>query len=806
MKKQTHNLLISVLFFLAAFCFWYTTAASSLAAKRAGFTLHSHSITVGDVTKYQITGLEKKQSVQFFCSNTNLATIQKKTGKLTAKRAGMVTISAKIYNKKGKKINTLKTKLTILEKTILPNASFKVNGSINPWNFQIQLSCSRILLESEVDKSSLTIISKTNKNKKISAAFCNLSTNGKEITYSIPNASQKILCPGDTSMNGTYQITSSIFQKPLSISYQERIAADTISGFVLQNNGNPVQDALVRINTVSAVMETTTNDTGHYQIKNIKNPSSMSVTKDGYQSQSLTSFSSARKGVLCENFILKKNSKNTALECIVTDEENIPVPDAAVTLALEKNDSKEDSILCQATTDSNGTVTFDNYPSVENLQNTDCSIIYPNAEKQLSYASSYSFSTDNRHMVNSGEFSPAASIAIYVSKNTMDFDTSIHYETQKCQLSFQHLMNNHASLRVSLKKITYLPLQSLSVKWDSNYSPDDCHSLSLSLYHRTQKKPVFQRLLLANEFSMGTMQKSQNTILTILSEEAFPILPNNSYLIFLSAFNSENRLLAESGLQSCYLQNGCLYITSDSSSLSEENTEEVKEKAVIFLQSPHYVRILLYTDYFTAPDKRMSATFQLYQKKENQYYFLGNFDSDKFSGNVYEPKTASLIISSIFSKENYLIVPSPSSPLSGNYYTIKSANFTAYPNREDAIASQNPSFQIYCNSSNTTSSPIYPDDFYNDSYKENFYTDISNISFQSCCDITQNIIRSCSTYPNSVVAFYQNEGNLIASSLLPRPAHISDVAESDNSPANSSVIDIYTNGELLITNQPSYHK
>lgn len=800
MKKQTHHFSIPFLFFLAVFFLWYITATSTLAAKRPAFALHSHSITEGNITTYHVNGLGKKQSVKFFCSNTSLATIQKKTGELTAKKAGTVTVSAKIYNKKGKKIKTLKTKLTILKKTILPNASFKVNGSINPWNFQIQLSCSRILLEKEVDKSSLTIISKTNKNKKIPASFCNLSTDGKEITYTIPDTSQKILCPGDTSMNGTYEITSSIFQKTLSISYQERIADDTISGFILQNNGNPVQDALVRINTISGVMETATNDAGHYQIKNIKNPSSMSVSKTGYQAQNLV-LSSTRKGALCENFVLKKNSKNAALECIVTDEDNVPIPDTVITLALEQNTSEKDSFLYQAATDENGKVTFDNYHP-NSLQKTDCTIIYPNSEEQLSYVSSYSFSSANRHTISSGQFSPENAITVYAAKNHMDSGSSIHYETQKCQLSFQYLMSNHISLRICLKRITYRPLQSLSIKWDSSYPPAGCYSLSLSLYHQTQKKPVFQRLLLANDFSIGAVQKSQNAILTILSETAYPTLPNDDFLISLSVFNSENILLAESGLQACYLENGCLYESPGLPPISLENTESKKEKAVIPLQTPHYIRILLYTDYMEIPDKRISSTFHIYQKKDNQYYLLGNFDSDKFSGNAYSPKTASLIIPSIFSGESYLIAPASSSPLSSNCHIIESANFITFPNRKEAITSPNPIFQIFCSPSNSIPSPIYPDDFYKDSNTNNFYMDTHNI--QNCSNITQSLIRSSNTYPNSVVAFYQKDGSLIASSLLPRPAHISDVTEPGSSPVKSSVIDIYTNGELLITNQPSY--
>lgn len=792
MKRQIYNFLLPFLFSLAAIFLWSTAATTSLATARPGFALHSRTLVVDDVATYKIIRLEKKQSVLFSCSNTNLAAIHQQTGQLTAKKPGTVTISAKICNQNGKKIRTIKTKLIILKKRILPNASFQVKGEINPWNFQIHLSCNRILLEKEVEESSLNIISKANKKKKISAAFYNLSTDGREITYTIPDDSQKILCPGDTSMNGTYEITSSIFSKKLSISYEERIAADTVSGFILQNNGNPVQDALVRINTVSSgIMETTTNNAGHYQMKNVKNPSSMSVSKDGYQTQSLP-LSSSQKGVLCENFILKKNSNTTALECIVTDENDIGIPDAAVTLAFEKSDS----FLCQAATDENGKVIFDN-ASTDNLQQTDCSIIYPNAEEQLSYVSPYSFSSKNRHTVNFGQLSPENPVTVYVTKNYMDFDSPIHYETQKYQISFPHLMSNYASLRICLKEITYRPLQSLSVKWNSSDSPADCHKVSLSLYHQTQKKPVFQRLLLANEFSMGTMQKSQNTILTILAESAYPTLPDGDFLISLSAFNSENTLLAESGLLPCYLENGCLYISSGSSSPAEKNEEQKpeKEKLVIPLQTPRSIRILLYTDSLDIPDSRISASFHIYQKKDGQYYFLKSFDSGKFSGNPYAEKTASLIVSGIFPGENYLIVPASSSPMSSSCHTIQPDN---------SPASANPFFQIYCYPSNSMSAPTYPDDFYNDSHINDIYKDVRKIPIQSFCSITQSLIRASNTYPNSVVAFYQADGSLIASSLLPRPAHISDVAEPDSSPVKSSVIDIYTNGELLITNQPSY--
>ena len=227
----------------------FASAVSSSAASPA-FVKKYPTITVGKSVQYQIKHLNKNHFVTFSVSDSSIASIHQKTGKLLAKKAGKLTVKAVIRNKKHRKIYQLKDTILIKKKkTYLPNASFQIKKTINPWNFTVTLSCNRILLENEIKDSSLTVFPKGKSTPKLKAGFLELSPNGKEITYLFNNDSQKKLCPGDFSMDGNYTLQSSHFRKKLSLTYEERLPKNTLSGFVFKQDGNPVKNAILSLKT-----------------------------------------------------------------------------------------------------------------------------------------------------------------------------------------------------------------------------------------------------------------------------------------------------------------------------------------------------------------------------------------------------------------------------------------------------------------------------------------------------------------------------------------------------------------------------
>ena len=180
--KQLSSLFIITIFSIALFSIFFPKKA--YAKSSVCFARKYNILTIEKNVLYKIKNLGKTDYVRYSVSNPSLASIGKKSGLMTPKKAGKLTVNAVIYNKKHKRLKTLTNNVTIQQKKqILPNAVFKVNKGINPWNFTISLSCSRILLKKEIQADKLTITPKGRKSPKLTASFTSISADGKEIIY-----------------------------------------------------------------------------------------------------------------------------------------------------------------------------------------------------------------------------------------------------------------------------------------------------------------------------------------------------------------------------------------------------------------------------------------------------------------------------------------------------------------------------------------------------------------------------------------------------------------------------------------------
>lgn len=80
--------------------------------------------------------------------------------------------------------------------------------------------------------------------------------------------------------------------------------------------------------------------------------------------------------------------------------------------------------------------------------------------------------------------------------------------------------------------------------------------------------------------------------------------------------------------------------------------------------------------------------------------------------------------------------------------------------------------------------------------------DTITISYKDTYKISQHLVRTSHAYPNSVIAIYKPNGTFLTSTLTTSPTD--NIAANKNNFSKQSIIDIYTNKRILITNQNSY--
>ena len=775
MKHNRIILNLFIAFLIISFMIGIFASAVSSSAASPAFAKKYPTVTVGKSVQYRIKHLNKKHSVTFSVSNPSIASIHSKTGKLLPKKIGKLTVKAIIYNTKHQKIYQLKDTVTIeKKKEYIPNASFQINKTINPWNFTLTLSCNRILLKNEIKNSNLTIFPKGKKAPKLRAEFLELSPNGKEITYLFNNDSQKKLCPGDFSMDGNYTVQSSHFSKKLSLTYQERLSKNTLSGFVFKQDGNPVKNAMLSLKTASGTKQYSTDINGHYMMKNIDKPISLTVAKEGYQTVSLKNPPLSAKGVSCENIILRSlEDTNLSLEFFVTDAENHPIPNTAVTIALDKNSttektestsasfdllSKKDIITTQ-NTDSAGTLYLSNDELSANFP-APCSDFEIDQKTKLTYTSAYQPSSNHHTLLSKKELNINDQYTIYIGSFSSD-NTLMPYHVQKISFSFASLSTNHARFHIQLSKCSNLSIQSLSLSYENDLSSLSSESLLLRLFHPEKRVPIYQYKINYHSF-----QQIENEL--FLSSLQLPVsLLDGKYYLQLQLSSKEGETIAETPVSPVIIQNANLAAKK------------------LTLKPLRFARILTYTNL----EKKVPemASFHLYQKADESYFFIDTFSTDFFTSKDNTIFTAKLLLSHLIENESYLLLPATDEIMGTKNLLFTAVSENTFTTKKEAIYSLLPLAQIFCDRKTSFSNSVEK---------------TIRMDYSAFHNITSDFVRTSTSYPNCVLALYNTDGTLLTAALTNKITQ--NTIPSSFSNYKASIIDIYTNKENIITTQSSY--
>lgn len=245
---------------------------------------------------------------------------------------------------------------------------------VNNWNFTITLTLSSPAIADDLKDTSIKLQkitgSSTDNPPSFYAGYSSISSNGRLAYYTISKDSQELLSPQDSSMDGTYLITSDTLSLPASLttSYNEFLHAGTIQGYILNTNQNPLSDATIHAYPSSAVFHpdgttaakelfsTKSDENGYYMLSCNQKNISLLVTSDGYSPKIKSDIGINNSYAKCCNFILSGYKESELYyELFAYDKDNQPVHNATVSLYDNK-----DNLLQKCLTDKNGRAVFCN--------------------------------------------------------------------------------------------------------------------------------------------------------------------------------------------------------------------------------------------------------------------------------------------------------------------------------------------------------------------------------------------------------------------------------------------------------------
>lgn len=747
MKKK---IMILTLIIVLLFSCFLPVLHPSASGKKPVFHKKHYQIMVGKSTTFKIKYMKKSYRVIYTSSNRNIASINKKTGRCVGKKSGKCTITAKIYDKKYKRISTIKQTLKVISSSLLPNASFHLIQSINPFDYTIKLGCSRILLKKEVNKSQI-IIKKNGSSTTLSASFSGLSSDGKQVTYTMTSQSQKTLSPKDGTMNGNYTLSSSLFTNKLSLSYHERIGNQSLSGYVFSVEGNPINQAYIKCITDSSIVTCHTDKHGYYRLEKIKNPLSLTVSKQDYFSETLTSLTSSKKSTICENIILHlKNNDDYSFQIHVNEKSGAAISHAAVYLKDNKN-----SIVFTGETDDKGNIYL--YTKKE-ADSVPCTRWYISEQESLSYEDHFSANTSNKKKLSALPLDKEYTLLIgkLPEKNLPGFEfRSISF----CPKDYS---TQHFDFHFTLSENRPVSLQNLSL--DCNVKKQQNPSLlRLSFYQKENKKPVFDNILNDEYFSV-------NEKLLTFSCEIPCYLPDDAYYIKICLMDNKENIIYSYPITPITISNRTC-TTAKISPLPDS-----------------FARILAYGDFYQTD---ITASFKRYQWVEGQYFYLDTLTTSPFQGKKIDTKTASLILPFTEPGITYLLVPERKTISGKNDITFIAEKNNIYTTIESALVSPSAA-TIEC---------IYTSEILSSNADPGSSDTISIPIAAKHFTATKSYVRNCSSYPNSVTVFYKTDGTMLSAALTTSPSKNLDITKN-----HSIIMDIYTNGKELFTTQTNYSK
>lgn len=779
------------------------------------------SLEIGKTYRYQIKYCPKKAKVQFSSNHTSLAAINRKTGLLRAKKKGSVLITAKI-SQANKKTKKLRTKIRITKKktaelnpkkssvlsihsetnnqtakssSVLEHVTFSVAKTINPWNHSIMLYSNRILLQSEVQDTNLTLSPLTTKsNAKVdsilTAHFSSLSADGKTITYQLNPDSAKMLCPGNGTLDGEYKITAAFFRDTLRTHYQERIHLNSINGYVLSTDQNPLSNVTVKLyanshNTPLAV--TTSDQNGYYQFQNIiENNIRLEASLENYDSFSQSPLSPAGQNI-CQNIILHpSSSKNLAVSCQILDEQNHPIKNAAVIL-MKKNQSSTDKIsslsdgkseksFLQGRVDQDGRICFANQH--DPLLSDGYTQIKYHANDSVSEFISGQMPLSNSIISDSlNPMSRNQEYILYIFPAASETSIPRDYQMESFTFSFAPLLSDQLYLQIHLQKLPLLSSEKVSIYKDTLTTT--VTEYQYHLYDRSGNQ-LFQTIL-----SPQPENNYAKQLTTALYHHNMR-LPDGNYYAAITALtdnSSEKPISSDIETISVKMDSSPARFVSSTTSIQPVQIHKNVISAASFTLSPYQTfRSLTFTDYHDEPLEKVS--FILYQKSDATWFPIGTYTTDPFSS-VHSGQKAYLDLP-VSIDISYCLAP-----VDTNYRITSGTFFDLFPEQNVIHSSEIPQHQI-----------LFTKVLHN-KYTTKDEQDLSALlDYVDLCTTSNSFLTDyfshSATYPNTVYAYHQADG-IFTNLIFATPTF----ASLEN-PFSNLICNHLQNGAMIHTSQKSY--
>ncbi len=606
-------------------------------AKKCHFKKTITTLSLNKNFHYQIVGCTRKAKITFHSNHPKIASINKKSGILKAKRKGRVTITAKIKQSK-KKTVLLKTKLRIAGKntkttsskstvsslnkkssqkttpsntttnsTILDDVSWTADASINPWNHSLVLYSNRILLKKEVQNSKL-MLSHSGQNMG-QANYHSLSSDGKKITYQLTPQTAKKLCPGNGTANGNYHISSPILNSTLTTNYEERLTPGTLCGFVSDTSHNALSNVVVSLyesNTSSHhYAQTKTDVFGSYSFKKIpKGSYYMTYSHPNFNMKNIPAFDMP-DSTYCINTVLQQSTHSVSVSLI--NEDNIPMSNCTVIVTNIRTNKS-----WNGKTNADGLFLLSN-SSIENI--ISCSLIN-NMGKKITYKSNSTFAPkiDPATQLIDNNFSADDSYRITVYANDSINSTASYANFSSCYqpMSFSFTPNTfrqeHILFALTPHKIPATRFSSLSIENNTATNNDTITSdFMLTLYTKSGNT-LMQNPIAIN---VSSSYEDQTAEINQYLQQHKLYLPDGNYYLSLISTNVTSNFICSPSLQKITVQNGMIL--------------PIK----FLLQSGNPTRLLVYGHFSNAPSS--DTPIILYQKADSVWFPIYDFTSKEWT-------------------------------------------------------------------------------------------------------------------------------------------------------------------------------
>lgn len=772
-------------FFIGAifFGFLYHPADSCAKMKNIKWKSQPSTLQVGKTFRYRISGNPGKSKIRFSSNRPKRAKINAKSGKLHAKKQGAVIITAKVS--KNNKSAKLKTKLKIIssakgkqqnqnvkrdatasdssDDSYLKNVQFTAADNINPWDHSLLLYSDRILLQKEVENTSLQLSplsDEQNEQESYTASYVSLSSDGKCIRYQLsPDDAEKI-CPGNGTCDTEYSIRSSFFSNQLNIKYQERITANSLRGYVLSEKGKSLSGVLIQLISESSdrVLDTVRSDeNGFYQFVNIPNSSiRLSASMKGFDTLNVKHLSPYGHA-LCQNLIMHPaNPGELALSCRLADSSGKAISSVSVILT-----DVETQLSLQGQSNETGYITFS---SSEDFNSADYSYIkYQNQLAPPVYENE-TLPTAEKFTCNPAfSFRRNTTYQLQIIPTLHSSAISDYHPLSFC-FSFADIISDQILFDITLQELPVISSDNISINTDTlSVTPDH---FACSLYSPTGDL-LFQRILSAQNDTGLSKELNQALLETSLR------LQDGDYFISFTAFDTDQVPISATEIQKIAISNGIL------------NACDCRLSPASSLQVFLYAKI-------SKEKIDDTVSFTLYQKFSSIYFPISNCYADNFSILNNSSCQSLLTLSGLKADTNYFLLPDRSAyGIASNLAPSESGSLENV--LENAVCrgtffhTKMSSFQIILTAC--------------EEFSENV---TQNINLRNTAmlwkipeiKLERDYFDSSNTYPNTVYAYHQKDGTLLDISF--------QSSTNISFTENSFIINCFKNGTDICTNQNSY--